>query len=40
MNNEQYLKDFSEIDWEPHLDVNGAPNRGKLTSYMRFVWWH
>ena len=39
MNNEQYLKDFSEIDWEPHLDVNGAPNRGKLTSYMRFVWW-
>lgn len=39
MNNEQYLKDFNEIDWKPHLDVNGAPNRGKLTSYMRFVWW-
>lgn len=39
MKNEKYLSDFNDIDWSEHLDKTGAPNRGSLSDYKRFIWW-
>lgn len=39
MNNEQYLIDFQNTDWEKYLDSTGVPNKGGVTPYLRFIWW-
>lgn len=39
MNNEKYLIDFQNTDWEKYLDSTGVPNKGGVTPYLRFIWW-
>lgn len=39
MKNEKYLSDYHDTDWSEHLDALGAPNKGSLTKYKRFIWW-